>query len=435
MASSAPNLRKARAQPNAIECSLAMPSTRAFWPSSGGEGMAAMCVSSSKRLADISSARNQHQRVLGNHQLLVRRNDQDGNGAAWATDAQAISVVFGPIQLDAEPVKFLADLGADKGRVFPDPGGENEGIQTSEHCRVSADELDAVVGEIVDRLGCFGRAALLEFAHVAAHAGDTEQTRFLIEKRLHGRRIHPVGFQQVQQNARIDLADAGRHRQPFDRAESHRGLDALAVEHRAQAAAAAEMGDYDPPGIRCVPRKLPADVIEGDAVIAPVAQVPLTVLARQRVELGDPGHGPVKRSIKASDLRDRRSEITHRANHGKLVRLMRWLKSAQGVEIGKDLIRDEDGLLVLHAAEHDAVADAEDPYISLMPQQPLEDELQRAILAQRIAYLPFMGVERLAVPSLGDEARMTADPLDLTATNEVQTVAAVVLIAGKLDTG
>ena len=170
-------------------------------------------------------------------------------------------------------------------------------------------------------------------------------------------------------------------------------------------------------------------------MIAPVAQVPLTVLARQRVDLCNPGHGPVKGSVEASDLRQRRSDLAHGANHGNLVGLMGWLKSAQGIEIDKDLIRDQDGLLVLHAAEHDAVADADDSYVGSMLHQPPEDELQRAILAQRVVCLPFVRVDRLAVRRLSDEARMTADPLDLTAIDEAQTVAAVMLVAGKLDAG
>ena len=97
------------------------------------------------------------------------------------------------------------------GRVFPNTGGKNESVKPTEDRRVRADKLDDVIDEIVDRLSCFGTVRLSwSYAHVATHAGDTKQARLLeCEKRLHGCRIHPVSFQQVQHKSRIDRTDAG----------------------------------------------------------------------------------------------------------------------------------------------------------------------------------------------------------------------------------
>src|SRR5579872_4966732 len=104
MASSAPSLWKARAQPNAIECSLAMPRTRAFCPRSGGEGIADMVG-----LLSGLAAPEQAPGVPRDHQLLVGGDHPGGHAAARGADARAPGVVGRPVQLQAEPGGAAAD--------------------------------------------------------------------------------------------------------------------------------------------------------------------------------------------------------------------------------------------------------------------------------------------------------------------------------------
>ena len=77
--------------------------------------------------------------------------------------------------------------------------------------------------------------------------GDAEQARLLVEQRLDlgGRRARAL--EQVQDDARIERARPRAHAQPVERREAERAVDALAVLHRAQAGAAAEVGDDHAP--------------------------------------------------------------------------------------------------------------------------------------------------------------------------------------------
>ena len=67
----------------------------------------------------------------------------------------------------------------------------------------------------------------------------------MIEQVAYGLRRHALLLDQVEDNARIQVAAPGAHHKTIERGEAHGRCHALAPMHRAHAGAAAEMGDND----------------------------------------------------------------------------------------------------------------------------------------------------------------------------------------------
>ena len=109
-------------------------------------------------------------------------------------------------------------------------------------------ESAAAVDEVVDREGGGGIVAREQVAHVVRDAGEALQPGAVVEETGDLRSGHALLFDQVQDDARIELARAGAHRQAVERREAHRRLDAAAACERAHRGAAAEMRDDDAAG-------------------------------------------------------------------------------------------------------------------------------------------------------------------------------------------
>ena len=94
----------------------------------GGEGHA--------RISGVSATSGEG--VAGDHQLLVGRDDEEGDAARRGRDAERAGLVGGGVELGAEPGEPLGDAGADRGGVLADAGGEDEGVEAAEGGREHA---------------------------------------------------------------------------------------------------------------------------------------------------------------------------------------------------------------------------------------------------------------------------------------------------------
>ena len=75
---------------------------------------------------------NERQRVLGDHQFLVGRDDSDRHAAVRGGNARSAGRVRLLVQLHAEPRQLGAQRCADWGGVLADAGSERESVQPSD---------------------------------------------------------------------------------------------------------------------------------------------------------------------------------------------------------------------------------------------------------------------------------------------------------------
>src|SRR5262245_2991496 len=95
--------------------------------------------------------RGDRQRIadaLGDQQLLVDRNDVDGDARSRsrdsARDADGV-VVGGGVELDAEPLEIAADPCAHGGRVLADAAADRDRVEAAENRGIRADVLEYAV--------------------------------------------------------------------------------------------------------------------------------------------------------------------------------------------------------------------------------------------------------------------------------------------------
>ena len=85
-------------------------------------------------------------RVPGDHQILVRRNDPDGDLACGRRDPCGSAGVRHIVHFDAEPRTLLAGAATNFRGMFADTCGEDERVQTAEaggqRSQLSADPVD-----------------------------------------------------------------------------------------------------------------------------------------------------------------------------------------------------------------------------------------------------------------------------------------------------
>src|SRR5579885_3449890 len=133
--------------------------------------------------------------------------------------------------------------------------------------------------------------------------------------------IHARYGKQIEQHARIKIARTGTHDQAASGGEAHCGLDAAAMLDGCHARPIPKMGDDDPAisraGILCAQSGEDGFIREAMKTVAndPCIKKP----ARQRIELSDARHAPMKGGIKASYLK------------GVRVRLLRGTNGADGL--------------------------------------------------------------------------------------------------------
>src|SRR5262245_52443785 len=124
IASSAPKARNARAQPQAMELSLAMPTIRPLRPSRS----LAFTVGSGMSDLRWLCATDNRDRVARDHQFLVCRNDEDRKTAGPCGNDRGAFFVCAFVDLGAEPPQPLDDERSDFGRVLADARREHERV-------------------------------------------------------------------------------------------------------------------------------------------------------------------------------------------------------------------------------------------------------------------------------------------------------------------
>src|SRR5690606_26797502 len=100
------------------------------------------------------SAADDLDRLAGDLELLVRRDDEDAHPAARRRDVARLtgaSLVGGVVELDPEHVQTGERAGADLGRVLADAGGEHDRVDAAEGGRVGADVLAQPVAVDLER--------------------------------------------------------------------------------------------------------------------------------------------------------------------------------------------------------------------------------------------------------------------------------------------
>ena len=135
---------------------------------------------------------------------------------------------------------------------------------------------------------------------------------------------HAPLLDQVQHDARVELARPRAHRQAVERGEAHRALDAAPLAQRAHRGAAAEMGD-DHPAAGDVGRDRAqplGDVFVGEAVEAVAAHALVVERARQRVAVGVRRMAAVEGGVEAGDLRHVRVDLLREPDRREVVRLV-----------------------------------------------------------------------------------------------------------------
>ncbi len=128
-------------------------------------------------------------------------------------------------------------------RLLADAGGEDEGIEAAECGRQHAGMQADAVDEVVERQRRAWLGARQQLPYVIADAGEALQPTVLVEKLLNRGRAHRLLGDEVEHDARIELAGPRAHRQPVERGEPHGAFDAGAAKDRAHRRAAAEMRD------------------------------------------------------------------------------------------------------------------------------------------------------------------------------------------------
>ena len=118
--------------------------------------------------------------MTGDHQLLVGRDDIEGDAAVRARDHGPVRVRL-QIELGPEPSEVLGDSHAHRRRVLADPGREHEAVDPAERCGEPAGlEADAI-REIIEREASARISALLERAHVVADARQGPESAFMVK--------------------------------------------------------------------------------------------------------------------------------------------------------------------------------------------------------------------------------------------------------------
>src|SRR5688500_11064658 len=171
--------------------------------------------------------------MASDDELFVRGHHPHVDNAGRCRQVWTMTLVGGPIDLDTEPRRRVADALADGRGPLADARGEDQAINTAEHGGERADILGDSVDEIVDGEPRLRIGATQQVAHVVADAGVAKQSRLLVEHRFYGCRIEAQRLEQVKHHTWIDRPGARAHAEAIEGGKAERAVDALAVLHRA----------------------------------------------------------------------------------------------------------------------------------------------------------------------------------------------------------
>ncbi len=247
-------------------------------------------------------------------------------------------------------------------------------------------------------------------------ARDAKQTRLLVKDGFDvlGRQLQ--NLEQVEDDAGVDGSGPRAHAQPVERGEPERAVDALAVPHRAQTRAAAQVRD-DHPAARDLGRdgrQNRRDVLVREPVEAIALHAAAAEIARQRNDFGDHRLAAMEAGIETGDLGHAWQSLGHRIDRVEVVGLMERRERHQRAEIRHDLRRDDGRLRVIRAAVHDAMADAEHAGVTAVARaKPGSEGIERPTTVDAV-FQSQVG-QASAGLILGGESRRRSDAVDLTA--------------------
>src|SRR5712691_7104145 len=144
--------------------------------------------------------------MLGDHQLLVRRDGPEPDTTRIGADSGLTMPVRALIQRRAEPGEPRADRCANRWRVLPDAAREHEAVQATEGGREGTRLAGDPEGEQLDGVARLRRVAREEHAQVAADTGDAGQPRAVIEHGLDLADRHAALPLEIEHDAGIERA-------------------------------------------------------------------------------------------------------------------------------------------------------------------------------------------------------------------------------------
>ena len=208
-------------------------------------------------------ASHQVQGIAGDDDLLIGGDHQHLHLAVGGGDIAllALDAVLFHIDLRAQEFEALHHLFAHLDAVFADTGSEDDHVHAVHGRSVSADVLTDTIDQHI--AGDAGVAVALiggsvDVAHIAGNAAQAQQAALLVEHLQHfvdvfnfGVAIFILGVVHNElQHGGIQAAAAGTHDDALQRGDTHAGVHALAVIHRAHGRTVAQMaGDHFQVGI------------------------------------------------------------------------------------------------------------------------------------------------------------------------------------------
>src|SRR5574344_787455 len=183
--------------------------------------------------------------VAGDHELLVGRNDYDGDLRAFGGNDElpAANLVRLLVELDAERAETVHYAFADLGRGLPDAAGQDDRVRAADSRVVRADVERHAIGQHLEReLGrLVARVRLRTKVAAVARTCESEEARLLVENRVHLGRAQLFGLHDREDCSRVDVAAARAHHEAGEGRQAHRGVYDAAVLHRGQRGAVAEV--------------------------------------------------------------------------------------------------------------------------------------------------------------------------------------------------
>src|SRR5712692_10718479 len=126
----------------------------------------------------------------------------------------------------------------------------------------------------------------------------------MVYQALEALRVVALFFEEIEEDAGVEVAAARAHHEASSRRESHGGVERPSVAYRRHARAVAQVGDDDTRGRRAGKRL--HDVFERDTVKAEAADSLVPQRARQREALGHFRHLAMESGVEARHLRQAR---------------------------------------------------------------------------------------------------------------------------------
>ncbi len=115
--------------------------------------------------------------------------------------------------------------------VLSDAAGERDRIDAAHHGGIRADVFSDPMRIKRDREAArlvSLRRPLLDLAHIV-RAGESIQSRALVEQHIERIRVHVACTHELEQNTRIQIPGTRSHDEPFERRHAHARFDAAAI--------------------------------------------------------------------------------------------------------------------------------------------------------------------------------------------------------------